>query len=120
MGNGIIIDLRLSLSSIFALTVHLLLTSPSCCTISTYSITRCGCSFLFFFGTFFEEHLPEYFFLLLVGVIILDIIVRWLVEREVVVVVAVRVLVPDSSGLSHSPTRLTLKGTTGLTHLGSQ
>jgi hypothetical protein len=60
------------------------------------------CPFLLFLGTLFEEDLPQHLLLLLVGVIVLHIVVAGLVEHEIVIVVAVRVLVPDPTSLSHA------------------
>lgn len=54
----------------------------------------------FLLRTLLEKDLPQNVFLLFVAVIVLDIVVMRLVEHGVIVVVAVRVLVPYSSGLS--------------------
>lgn len=55
---------------------------------------------LLLLGAFFEEDLPQHVLLLLVRVVIFDIVVVWLVEHAVRVVVAVRVLIPDSARLT--------------------
>ena len=54
---------------------------------------------LLLFGALLEEDFPEYIFLLLVAIVILYVVVVGLVENTVVVVIAIRVLVPDASRL---------------------
>ena len=58
-------------------------------------------SFLFFLCTFFEKNLSQHFFFFLIWIVVLDIIIGWLVKNKVVIVVAIRIFVSDSSCLSH-------------------
>ena len=55
---------------------------------------------LFFLSAFFEEDFPQNVFLLVESVVILDVVVVRLVKYTIWIVVAVRVLVPDSSDLT--------------------
>ena len=63
-------------------------------------------AFLFFLGTLLEEDLPEDVLFFLVRVVVLDIIVVGLIEHAVRVMVAVRILVPDSASLRHRGVRV--------------
>ena len=58
-------------------------------------------SLLLLFGALFEEDFPENVLFLFMRVIILYIVVMWLIEHTIGVVVAVRILVPYSSSLTH-------------------
>lgn len=52
-------------------------------------------AFLVLSGALFEEDLAQDLFLLLVGVVVLDVVIARGIEHRVVVVVAVRISVPD-------------------------
>lgn len=56
---------------------------------------------LLFFGAFFEEDFPQNIFLLLVRIVILDVVVVRLVKHTIRVVVAIWILVSNSSRLAH-------------------
>ena len=58
-------------------------------------------SFLLLFSTLFEKYFSENIFFLFMGVIVFHIVVMWLIEDAIGVVVAVRILISDSSGLTH-------------------
>ena len=58
-------------------------------------------SALLFFGRLFEEDLPEDVLLLPLLIIILDVIIMGLVKHTVRVVVAIWILVSNSSCLAH-------------------
>jgi hypothetical protein len=58
-------------------------------------------SLLLFFRTFLKEDFPENIFLLLVRIVILDVVVVRLVKHTVRVVVAIWILVSNSSCLAH-------------------
>lgn len=49
---------------------------------------------------FLEEDLPEHIFLLLVRVIVLDIVVVWLVKHAIRIMIAVGILVSNSTRLT--------------------
>ena len=53
------------------------------------------CPLFILSSTFLEEYLSEYFFLLLIRVIVLHIVVAWGIEDRVVIVVAVGIPVPN-------------------------
>ena len=63
-------------------------------------------AFLFFLSTLLEEDLPEDSLFLFMRVVVLDIIVVGLVEHAVRIMVAVRILVPDSASLRHRRVRV--------------
>ena len=58
-------------------------------------------SLLLFLGAFLKEYFAEYVLFLLMRVIILHVVIMWLVENAVRIMIAVRVLISDSSGLTH-------------------
>ena len=58
-------------------------------------------SFFLFFSTLFEKYFSKDIFFLLVRVVVFHIVVMWLVEDTIRVVIAVRVLISDSSCLTH-------------------
>ena len=62
-------------------------------------LASCVSSLLFFLCTFLKEDFSEHFFLLLVGIIVFHIVIAWLIENEIVIMVAVGVLVADSPGM---------------------
>lgn len=61
---------------------------------------------LFLLGALLEEDLAKHIFFLFVRVIVLDVVVVGLVEHAVRVVVAVRILVANTSGLSYAGVRV--------------
>ena len=52
-------------------------------------------SLFFLFDALLEKHFPEHFFLFLIRIVVLDIVVRWLVEDKVTIMVTIRVLVSN-------------------------
>jgi hypothetical protein len=75
-------------------------------------------SLFFLFDTFLEKHFPEDFFLFLIRIVVLDIVVRRLVEDKIAIMIAVRVLVPYPSVLLLGLATTTMA--TLLAHLRSQ
>lgn len=57
--------------------------------------------FFFFFSALFKKDFSKNFLLFFVRIIVLDIVIRGLVEGEVAVVIAIRILVTDSPSLSY-------------------
>jgi hypothetical protein len=55
--------------------------------------------FFFLFDAFLEKYLPEDLLFFLIRIVVLDIVVRGLVEDEVAVMVTIRIFVPDPSVL---------------------
>jgi hypothetical protein len=89
----------LCISSCISLSICVLISKSAILVLLILS-TKSG-SLLFFLRTFLEEYLAKNFLLLLVRIIILYVIVGWLIKREVIIVVAVRILVSDATGLHH-------------------
>ena len=68
--------------------------------------TVCNSSSLFFLRTLLEEYLPKNVFLLVEGVIVLDIVVVGLVEHTVWIVIAIGIFVSNSSNLTQLHVRI--------------
>lgn len=73
---------------------------------SDNSISGDDTSALLFLGTLFEEHFSEDVFLLAERVIVLHIVVVGLVKHAIRIVIAVRILIPDSADLAQLHMRI--------------